>query len=266
VIDLHSHLLPAIDDGPEDMEGAVALARAAAADGTRVLAATPHCREDHPRVKAAELAARADEVRARLAAEAVALEIVQGGEVSLTWAAGASEDDLRRVSFGGRGADLLIETPHAPLPRGFEMSLEAVALRGYRIVLAHPENNPSFQTQPARLRELAAQGIVLQVTARSLLGGRRSVRATALARSLVADGVAHVLASDAHSAGAFRPPQLAAGAAAVATLAGDGRARWMVEDAPAAILAGAPVPPRPPAVPPEPRGLRARLWGARRRT
>jgi protein-tyrosine phosphatase len=266
VIDLHSHLLPAIDDGPEDMDGTVALARAVAADGTRVLAATPHCREDHPRVRPAELAARIDEVRARLATEGIELEVVQGGEVALTWAAGASDDDLRLVSFGARGTDVLIETPHAPLPAAFDMSLEAVVLRGYRVLLAHPEINPTFQRDPAQLRDLAARGILLQLTARSLLASRRGSRSTALARELVGDGVPHVLASDAHSAGSFRPPELAAGVAAAAELVGEARARWLADDAPAAVLAGKPLPEPPPVVRPEPRGLRARLWGARRRT
>jgi protein-tyrosine phosphatase len=266
VIDLHSHLLPAIDDGPADMEGTVALARAVAADGTRVLAATPHCREDHKGVRPAELAARTDEVRARLAADGVELEVVQGGEVALTWAGAASDDDLRLVSFEARGSDVLVETPHAPLPPTFDMSVDAVLLRGYRVLLAHPEINPTFQSDPGRLRDLTARGILLQVTARSLIGARRGSSSTALARDLVTEGIAHVLASDAHSVGPFRPPELRAGVAAAATLVGKARACWMVDDAPAAVLAGLPLPEPPPAVRAEPRGLRARLWGARRRT
>jgi protein-tyrosine phosphatase len=263
LIDLHSHLLPGIDDGPEDMDGAVALAHAVAADGTHTIAATPHCREDHPRVKPVELAARADEVRERLEAEGLSLEVVQGGEVAITWAAAASDDDLRLVSFGGRGTDVLVETPHAPLQATFDMSLESVVLRGYRVLLAHPEVNPTFQDEPDRLRELAARGTLLQVTARSLLRGSRSAPATRLAQSLVADGTAHVLASDAHSAGSFRPPELAAGVAAAAALVGEARARWMTEVAPAAILAGAALPQAPPVVAPARRGLRARLLGGR---
>lgn len=260
MIDLHAHLLPGIDDGPVDIEGTVALARAAVDQGTRLLAATPHCREDHPDVKPAELSARTDDVRARLAAEGVALEVVQGGEVALAWALAADDDDLRRVSYGARGTDLLIETPFAPLPDTFEMLVEVVAARGYRILLAHPENSSTFQQRPARLSELAERGILLQVTARSLASGRRGSRAAALARDLVADGLPHVIASDAHSSGEFRPPDLAAGVAAAAALVGEPRARWMVEDAPAAVLAGAPLPPAPP-----PRARRTRLRNRLRR-
>ena len=266
MIDLHSHLLPGIDDGPDDMEGTVALAHAVAADGTHTIAATPHCREDHPRVKPVELAARADDVRKRLADEGLELEVVQGGEVAITWAAAASDDDLRLVSLGGRGTDVLVETPHAPLQATFDMSLESVVLRGYRVLLAHPEVNPTFQSDPDRVRDLAARGTLLQVTARSLLDGNRPGAATKLARSLVADGTAHVLASDAHSAGSFRPPELAAGVAAAAALVGEARAGWMAEGAPAAILAGAELPQAPPVATPGPGGLRARLLGGRRRT
>lgn len=266
MIDLHSHLLPGIDDGPDDMEGTVALARAVAADGTRTIAATPHCREDHPRVNPAQLAARTNDVRERLAAEGLELDVVQGGEVAITWAAAASDDDLRRVSYGGRGTDVLIETPHGPLQATFDMSLESVVLRGYRVLLAHPEVNPTFQSEPDRLRDLARRGTLLQVTARSLLGGNRAGAATQLARSLVADGTAHVLASDAHSAGSFRPPELAAGVAAAAALVGEARADWMAGDAPAAILAGAELPQAPPVATSGRRALRARLLGGRRHT
>src|SRR4051795_6587893 len=48
VIDLHCHILPGLDDGPPDLDASVALARLAAADGTRTIVATPHVREDYP--------------------------------------------------------------------------------------------------------------------------------------------------------------------------------------------------------------------------
>ena len=78
------------------------------------------------------------------------------------------------------------------------------------------------------------------------------------------DGHAHVLASDAHSGRQLRPPALGAGAAAAAELVGEERARWLVEDAPAAILAGEPLPEAPPAdgrAPQAGGGLLSRLRG-----
>jgi protein-tyrosine phosphatase len=257
VIDLHSHLLPGIDDGPPDLTGSVELARAAAAQGTRVLAATPHLRADFPDVRPDELDGRCGDLRAALRDAGVELEVVQGGEAGLMWAVHASDGDLRAGSYGARGTDLLVESPYGALTDTFEGLLFSLADRGYRLVLAHPENNPTFQADPERLLALAERGVLLQVTARSLVRAGRPKGPRALAEALVRDGHAHLLASDAHSAAEPRPPALAAGVTAAAALVGEPRARWMAEAAAAAILAGEPLPEPPPAAPPR-RGLLSR--------
>jgi protein-tyrosine phosphatase len=245
MIDLHAHLLPGIDDGPPDEAGALALAAEAAAQGVRVMAATPHLREDFPDVRVEDLAARVAALREALARAGVDLEIVSGGEVDILWAQRASDAALRAASYGGRGSDLLVETPYGDLPPLFESLLFQIAARGFRILLAHPERNASFQRDPSRLAALVDRGTLVQVTAASLAAGGRS-RSARLARRLIADGRAHVIASDVHSA-AGRRATLAEGLAAAAQESPE-RARWMVTEAPAAILAGDPLAP-PPAVP-----------------
>lgn len=260
MIDLHSHLLPGIDDGAPDLEHAVDLARAAADQGTRVLAATPHLRADFPDVRADELATRCDEVRAAIRDAGIELEVVQGGEAGVMWAVNASDDELREGSFGAHGKDLLVETPYGPLNDTFEQLLFTLPERGFRLLLAHPENNPTFQHHPERLHELVERGVLLQVTARSLIRAERRKGPRALAEALVRDGFASVLASDAHSGHHLRPPALGAGAEAAGAIVGQARARWLVEDAPAAILKGEPLPEPPPAeVAPKRGGLLGRL-------
>ena len=262
MIDLHSHLLPGIDDGAPDLDHALELARAAAEQGTRVLAATPHLRGDFPDVHPGELAARCDDMRAAIREAGIDLEVAQDGEAGVIWAMSASDDDLRAGSYGAQGTDLLVESPYNALDDNFEGMLFSLQDRGYRLLLAHPENNPTFQRSPERLRALVERGVLLQVTARSLIRPDRRKGSRPLAESLVRGGHAHVLASDAHSGRQLRPPALAAGAAAAARLAGEARARWMVEDAPAAVLAGQPLPEPPPVELPPRRGLFTRLRGA----
>ena len=245
MIDVHSHLLPGIDDGAADMEHALELARAAAEQGTRVIAATPHLRADFPDVRPDELASRCDEVRAAVEEAGIDIEVVQGGEAGVMWAVNAGDDELRAGSYGARGTDLLVETPYGPLNDTFEQLLFTLPERGYRLLLAHPENNPTFQRSPERLHEIVERGVLLQVTARSLIRSETRKGPRPLAEELVRDGCVHVLASDAHSGRRLRPPALGAGAAAAAELVGEGRARWMVEDAPAAVLAGHPLPKAP---------------------
>jgi protein-tyrosine phosphatase len=246
VIDLHCHVLPGIDDGPRDVEESIALLTAAAASGVRVVAATPHLRSDHPGVVVSELAERCERLARRLPPE-VDVELVPAAEVDPFLAQGAPDEVLRLASFGQRGSDLLVETPYGGLPPNFEELLFAITVRGFRILLAHPERSPDLQARPDRLEDLVRRGVLLQITAPALLARRRSP-ARRLAVALIERGLAHVLASDAHSPRAPRPPTLA-DAVEVASQVDARRGRWMVEDAPAAILAGQPLPPDPAGAP-----------------
>lgn len=259
MLDLHCHLLPGIDDGPRDVAESVRLARQAENEGVRVIAATPHCRADHPGVVPSELAGRCEKLTDDLFDEGILIRVVPAGEVDLVWGLEASDEDLRLVSYGQKGTDLLLETPYSPLPSRFEDMLFEIALKGYRLLLAHPERNPTFQEQPERVVDLVRRGHLLQVTASSLTRSPKESRSGRVARKLVSDGFVHVLASDAHGAAAPGRATLNEGRAVAAELVGRRRARWMVDTAPAAIIAGQPVP-KPPPLAARRRGLR-RLTG-----
>ena len=245
MIDLHSHVLPGLDDGAPDVGAAIELARAAEAAGTTTMAATPHMRRDHPRVRPPELAGRCAELNEALVDAGVSLRVVPGGEVDIEWARRASEEDLRLVSYDQRGNDLLVESPYERFSSGDERMLDELAERGFRVLLAHPERNPVLARDRGRVRELVGKGVLVQVTARAVVRREWSSQAHRVAVELVRDGLAHVLASDAHRPVRPAPPDLAAGRAAAAEIVGE-RADWLVQGAPAAILAGEPLP-EPPA-------------------
>ena len=246
MIDLHTHLLPGLDDGPATISDSVKLARQLWDDGTRGVAATPHIRPDHPDVEPRELAARAAELEDQLRASGVKLGVVHAGEVDLAWGLEASDEDLRAVSYRGLGKDLLVETPYGPLSSNFETLLFGLAIKGYRILLAHPERNPTFQADPQRVEEMAQKGTLVQVTASALTRPTRTSRSAKLARRLLESGHAHVLASDAHGAAAPGRTGLAEGTRVAASLVGSERANWIVEAVPRAILQGLPLPEAPP--------------------
>jgi len=243
VIDLHAHVLPGIDDGPPDMAGTLALLEAAAAAGTRVIAATPHLRSDFPAVDVRRIAHSCRVVQNDVPA-AWDLRIVAGAEIDVLWAVTATREELRHASFDQRGTDLLVETPYTPQTMAFEETIFELAVQGYRVLLAHPEANPTLQARPGRLEALVERGVLLQITGASLIADpRRSPRAR-LARWLVKQSLAHVIASDSHSGGGWRPPSVAAAVTAARKL-NPSRAGWMVTAAPAAILVGKPLPPPP---------------------
>lgn len=245
LIDLHCHILPGIDDGPETLAESVAMARAASAAGIRTLVATPHLREDFPAVRVDEIQHRCDEVRAAIAAEDVELELVAGGEVGLAWALEASDDALALASYDQRGTDLLIETPAVGGPL-LSRLIAQVAARGYRIVLAHPERSVEFQREPRRLAELANQGVLLQVNADAVIANPRRSRSAKLAGRLFKSGLVSVIASDGHRAAEWRPvTRLADAAARIRGSANPCLADALMHDMPRAILSGAGLPPVP---------------------
>jgi protein-tyrosine phosphatase len=258
-VDIHTHVLPGIDDGPPALEDAVEMARAAMAAGTRTIAATPHLRADFPNVDVRELEARCQALRAKLSEETVQVELISGGEASLVWALEASDEEIGLGSYGRRGTDLLIETPGDVT--NIEQLLYQLRARGFRVTLAHPERSPSFQREPGRLRSLSEHGVLLQVNAGALLAPHGSPFRR-LAEHLCREGFAHVIASDGHRASSWRPVgALATGVQAATALVGGARAQWMASEAPAAVISGADLPTPPEIERPErPWRRRTKIW------
>jgi protein-tyrosine phosphatase len=243
VIDLHSHILPGIDDGPGSLEGSLDLARAAVAAGTTTIAATPHIDSRlwlGAEARDAPLAA----LRAALVAQRIDLAVVSGGEIALDRYLELAPEELELLRLGD-GPFLLLECPLSPSAGGFERFLATLLSRGVRMLLAHPERCPQLQRRPDRLRELVQAGALAQVTSASLAGRfGRTVQGAAL--HMLAEGLVHDLASDAHDA-AVRGPSLQTGLeAAERELPGAATlADWLAVDVPQAILDGAPLPRRP---------------------
>ena len=244
MIDLHAHILPGLDDGPASLDAAVALARAAVADGTRVLAATSHIDSTFG-LRPADLAHARAAVERRLATEAVGLEVVQGGEVAPERLSDLRDDDLWALTLGD-GPWILLECPFSPVASAMDLLVADLQRRGFQVLLAHPERSPSFQREPARLARLIDAGARAQVSAGSLTGDFGStVRRSAL--RMMEEGLLHVLASDAHDHGR-RPPLLSPAVAVLQQRFGDvgAQVEAMTERLPAAILAGDRLPEPPP--------------------
>lgn len=257
LVDIHTHVLPRIDDGPADIEEALALVRAAADAGTATLAATPHLRADFPDVHVTELAAQCAELQFLIKQEGIGVRLVVGAEVSLSWALDASPDELVLASYCQRGKDLLIETPSAAVA-GLPELLYHLRLQGFRVTLAHPERSPEFQRNPSQLHALVGQGILLQINAGTLLTRRGGSAAHRLATKLCREGLAHAIASDGHRARSWRPvTALGTAVDVAAAIVGPLRASWMGREAPAAIIAGNELP-DPPAIAPS-RSIRRRF-------
>jgi len=255
VIDLHSHILPGVDDGPESLGGSLSMARAAVAGGTTTIAATPHLNHVYP-VQPGEIPAAVAALNAELRSAEIDLEVVAGGEIAITRLIDLDADELAGLGLGG-GPYLLCESPLATVASNFEHVLLDLRLRGHEVLLAHPERSAFFQRAPERLQALVDAGVLCSITAASMAGQfGETVRRFTL--RILADGLVHDVASDAHDH-RRRPPNLLEGFEhAERDLPGIlEQADWYTRLAPAAILAGEPLPERP--EPPRLRRLALRL-------
>lgn len=259
VIDLHAHLLPGIDDGPDTLAQSVALARAFREGGVRTVACTPHVHPHYPTTSARMLGAL-EALRAAVAAAGVDLRILPGGEISLKCLPRLDDETLRAFSLGGGGRWLLLEMPFRGWPLGLPETLRDLEIRGFGAVLAHPERADAVQRAPDRLRDIVGRGALCQLTASSFTG-EHGPAARRCAEALLRGGFAHILASDAHAV-AWRPPGLEEGLEAAARSLGvwPETLGWMVVDGPRLVAEGKPV--NPPKLVPS-RTLRAPAAPAR---
>jgi protein-tyrosine phosphatase len=238
MIDLHCHVLPAVDDGPATMEESVQLARAAAEQGTTTIVATPHVNVRFPN-RAAGIAAAVDAVNERLRDEDVALEVRPGAEIAFTGLEQLSDGELAALGLGG-GRWLLIECPFTVAIDGFAAAVRELQAGDHGVVLAHPERCSGFHRHRDVLAALVEEGALTSITASSLTGdfGREPRR---MAFDMLHGGLVHNVASDAHDP-SYRSPELSAPLERAGLTAQLG---WLTGDVPAAILAGADPPPRP---------------------
>ncbi|MEE9603877.1 MAG: CpsB/CapC family capsule biosynthesis tyrosine phosphatase [Thermoguttaceae bacterium] len=203
LVDLHCHLLPAVDDGAADGDEALGMARLATTDGLSSVVATVHQTGGKGPIHADEIRRRVERLRAVLQRQEVPLQVYPGAEVCVEADIPAR---IRRgdvMTLADRGRHVLLE-----LPADSYIPLEGLLsrLRGMGVVgiLAHPERNQGILRDPAVLNELADCGCLFQITAGALLGGF-GPRVQNLARRMTAGRLVHFVASDAHGAKSRRP-------------------------------------------------------------
>ncbi len=237
--DLHAHILPGLDDGARTAEDALAMAEAAARDGTRVMLATPHRKdvtEGHSIEYAADLLSSMNE---RIRERGIDLTLLMGMENHI-------DPELPRDLADGRALPIngsryaLVELPFFGYAEWVEEVLFSLQLQNITPVLAHPERLEAFQQDPERLVRFVERGMLSQVTGGSLLG-HFSGPVKRLTVRMMRRGLVHVIASDTHSHRGPRSPELSRAVAAASEIVGPERARAMVEYTPKAILENLPV-------------------------
>lgn len=196
MIDLHSHLLPGIDDGSKSLEMSLEMAKIAVADGIIVMACTPHIQpgvyDNHP----ADILEGVKRLEKALADAGIVLRLVGGSDIHVV------PDLVSKLKLGevlplARGRYFLFEPPHHIAPPGLlQLAKDAIAA-GYVPVLTHPERLTWIENQYQLICDLDEAGCAIQLTAGSITGGFGE-RPKYWAKRMLEEGRVDIIASDAH--------------------------------------------------------------------
>ncbi len=233
MVDLHSHILPGVDDGAATLADALAMARAARDDGIATVVATPHRNPWAYRADRADAERRLDEVRVACRQEGIEITLLLGGESHI---APDLVDQVERgaaITING-GRFLLVEWPYEQYPEYSEQVIFDLQVHGIVPIVAHAERYRFVRRDPNYLATLIERGVVVQVTASSLLG-EFGPDIRKLTEILLTHGLAHVIATDSHSVDR-RAPTLSAARDRAAELVGEDCARAMVADVPSQVV------------------------------
>lgn len=199
MVDIHCHLLPAVDDGPETVEQAIEMAKRATSEGVTAIVVTPHA--FHPQFETDELDVQnaVTKLQNVLRREGVELDLYVGQEIRVFGDLVQALEQSGALSLAG-SRYVLVEFPSDSVPAYAEQLFFGLQTEGYTPVIAHPERNKEFATNPKRLMDFVSSGALSQITTGSLTGEfGKNVQELALV--FLRNGLSHLLASDAHSTG-----------------------------------------------------------------
>jgi protein-tyrosine phosphatase len=202
-VDIHCHLLPAVDDGAADLAAALAMARMAVDDGVGTVIVTPHQLGAYAHNRADDVRRRTAQLQQALDAAGIPLAVLPGGDVRIEERLPQRLAAGDALTLADRGRHVLLELPHE-LYFPLEGLLESLARRGVAGILSHPERNAGLMAQPQLMAGLVDAGCLMQVTAGSLVGAF-GAPCQKVAEWMMAEGLVHFLATDAHGVRSRRP-------------------------------------------------------------
>ena len=241
MIDIHSHILPEVDDGPGSWDVAVEMCRMATADGITHMVATPHA-NDRYSYDRSYLAGVLSQLRDLIGPMP---HLTLGCDFHLSYENLERVDEQPHAYTIGETNYLLVELSNFSVPIQISDCFRRLGDRGLTPIITHPERNPILQHTPQRVLEWVEQGCLVQITASSLTGywGERS---QTVCQWLLDRAAVHILASDAHNT-RHRAPVLSQARDIAAGLVGPDYAQVLVDSNPGAVVKGQPLPycPRP---------------------
>lgn len=197
MIDIHSHILPGVDDGAQTEADSIAMAEAAIAEGITKIVASPHHKNRTYDNDRADIEKHVATLNALFTKEGLPLEVIAGQEVRIY---GEVLDDLEAGTIlpVNNTQYILIEFPSDTVPNYTEQLFYDMQLAGLIPVIVHPERNRELLSNHARMYKLISQGALSQVTAASVVG-KFGEKIQTFSHQLIEANLTHFVASDAHN-------------------------------------------------------------------
>lgn len=197
MIDIHSHILPGIDDGAQTEADSLKMARAAVKEGITTIVATPHHRNGKFDNERNNIIRWVETLNELIISEGIPLTVLPGQETRIN---GDMIPELENniILPINNTKYVFVEFPSAHVPRYTSQMLFDIQVAGYIPVIVHPERNQELIEHPNRLYEFVKKGALTQVTAASVVG-KFGKNIQKFSRQIIESNLAHFIASDAHN-------------------------------------------------------------------
>lgn len=193
--DMHSHLLPGIDDGSKNLEQSIGMIYKFQEMGYRKLIITPHIMEDFYKNTPAIIQGKLDEVKAELKNYGIDIELEAAAEYYFDETLIHKIKNKEVLTFGDK--HVLFEYAFGQEPQQINTLLFEFKVNGYRPILAHYERYPYYHNRPEKIKEYRDQGILIQLNLLSLTG-HYGPAVEKMAKYLVDNQLIDFVGSDCH--------------------------------------------------------------------
>lgn len=238
MIDIHTHILPGIDDGPRITEEAMEILRQAVRAGVRAVVATSHVLETPNKDIVNRIHSAILDLRHHAALAGIDIEIICGAEIFISPDLPQKIKTHTSLTINNGNKYILLELPIYEIQQFTEQTLFELQVRGITPIIAHPERYLKVQKNPELLFDLLEKGILTQLNAGSLMG-KYGKKVKKTAKTLLARGLVHMIGSDVHLIPPNASYPLADGVNLAAEIIGKERAMEMVTTVPEQVINGA---------------------------
>jgi len=203
MIDIHSHILPGIDDGPDRLSQSVNFVTQAYSQGVTAIFATPHSMDGVYQATPRDIISKCSLLTTELKKNNIPVQILPGSEIRLTHDTVSLYDQDRLMTLNNKGTHILLELPPLFITEGVLHIIRKLTQRGVVTIIAHPERNPSIIKNLNTLSKLIYEGALMQITATSLTGGFGK-RAMKICEQMLDNDAVSFIGSDIHPGRSYR--------------------------------------------------------------